>query len=325
MEENKTVETKTIKSRNDWKIFSGILAVVIIVLLVIMFYGRITGNVIGGASDKDIGASVVSFAQAQGINATLVSVDKKNGLFEVVLSMQGRDVPVYVTSDGKNLIPSLIPLTGAATSDTKTDTQPKEVPKTDKPVVEAYIFSYCPYGTQFEKALVPVYDLLKNKADINIVAIGAMHGDFEKVESYRQVCIEKLYGRDKLFSYLKSFDENADIGKCSGTDTCVNPLIAKIYTSLSIDKSKVDACMAKDAQALYDAQNAKASEKGIGGSPTFVINGVEVSVDRTPEAIKEAVCNAFTTKPSECSKSLSTTALSAGFGSSAGTSSGASC
>ena len=46
---------------------------------------------------------------------------------------------------------------------------------------------------------------------------------------------------------------------------------------------------------------------------------------RTAESIKEAVCNAFTTAPSACSQNLSTTALTAGFGGSAGTSTGASC
>lgn len=306
------------KRRNDWKIFSGILGVVIIILLVFLFYGKITGT--GSVSSTVAGQKVIDFALAQGIDAKLVKVEKKDTLYGVVLLMQGKEVPVYVTLDGKNLVPSIVPLDKdtSATDTTQTPSTPQEVPKSAKPKVEAYIFSYCPYGLQFEKALFPVYDLLKNKADINIVAIGAMHGEYEKIESYRQVCIEKLYGKDKLFKYLKAFNENAEVGNCRGTATCVDPLIAKIYTSLSIVKSNVDSCMAKDAQALYDAQGAKASSLGIGGSPTFVINGVQVQVDRTPDAIKEAVCNAFNTKPSECDKKLSTSAMSAGFGASSG-------
>ena len=209
-------------------------------------------------------------------------------------------------------------------ADSSANTQaPTDVPKTDKPKVQAFIFSYCPYGLQFEKALFPVYDLLKTKADINIVAIGAMHGEFEKTETLRQISIEKLYSRDKLFAYLKEFDSSTDIGGCSGDDTCLNKYLPAIYTKLGIDKTKVENYMKTSAPALYDAQGTEASSLGISGSPTFVINGVQVSVSRTPDAIKQAVCNAFTTAPAECSKNLSTASASAGFGASAGSTSAA--
>ncbi|VVB78976.1 Uncharacterised protein [uncultured archaeon] len=316
-------EHSTHKRRNDWKIFSAVLGVVVIILLAFILYTNLAGG--SSVSSAVAGQKVVDFAKAQGIDATLINVSKQGALYEVVLSMQGQEVPVYVTQDGQNLIPSLIPLTPKTTDNPSNPPQQQDVPKSDKPKVEAFIFSYCPYGLQFEKALIPVYDLLKTKADIGIVAIGAMHGDFEKAESYRQVCIEKLYGRDKLFKYLKSFDENSAIGSCNGEATCVDPLVAKIYTTLALDKSKIDSCIKTDAQKIYDAQGAQASKLGIGGSPTFVINGVQVQVDRTANAIKEAICNAYNTKPSECSQNLSTSAMTAGFGASAGASTGASC
>jgi hypothetical protein len=66
----------------------------------------------------------------------------------------------------------------------------------------------------------------------------------------------------------------------------------------------------------------KAKSLGIGGSPTFVINGAKVQVSRSADAIKTAICNAFINAPSECGQSLSTNAASAGFG--AGTSAAAS-
>ena len=306
--------------KNPWMIVSLVLGIVVIIFLILMLTG-VSG--FGGVGTTAAGQKVIDFATSQGLEATIVNSTDTGSFYEITISINGQAFPVYVTKDGKSMATSLIPLTAA--TDTGTDTPAADVPKTDKPKVEAFIFSYCPYGTQFEKALVPVYDLLKNKADINIVAIGAMHGEYEKVETLRQLCIEKNYGRDKLFKYLKAFDESSEIGACSGTATCVDPLIAKIYTSLSITKNTIDTCMAKDAPALYDAQSARASSLGISGSPTFVINGVQVQVDRTPESIKEAICNSFTTVPSECSQNLSTAASSAGFGASAGTSSGASC
>jgi predicted DsbA family dithiol-disulfide isomerase len=90
-------------------------------------------------------------------------------------------------------------------------------------------------------------------------------------------------------------------------------------SSLSIDSSKIDSCMTADAEALYNTDTAAAKQLGITGSPSFTINGAKVQVNRTPEAIKKAICDAFTTAPSECSQNLSSTAASAGFGAGAST------
>ena len=141
-----------------------------------------------------------------------------------------------------------------------------------------------------------------------------MHGEFEHVESLRQICIENNYGRDKLFSYLKQFDTNSSIGACSGEDNCVNPLIQNIFVNLSINKTKIDNCMAKDAEAIYQADETVASNMGISGSPTFVVNGVQVDTSRDSASILKTICSSFKTQPSECSTELSTDNPSAGFG-----------
>ena len=45
---------------------------------------------------------------------------------------------------------------------------PPVVPKSDRPKVELFVMSYCPYGLQMEKAYLPAWELLKNKADIDL-------------------------------------------------------------------------------------------------------------------------------------------------------------
>jgi len=312
-------ETKTSFSisKNPWETATFILGVIVVVLLVVAFRGGITGNVVGKTSAAEKLVDYLNTKTGGGI--TLVSSEDAGNLYKVMVSYKGDEVPVYITKDGKYFVQGVIPM---ATQDAKAET-PKNVPKSDKPKVEAFIFSYCPYGLQFEKALLPVYDLLKNKADIDIVAIGAMHGEFEKQESLRQISIEQLYGKDKLFLYLKEFNSNTNIGSCSGEDACLNKYLPAIYSKLGIDKSKVENYIKTSAEKIYEEQGAKASELGISGSPTFVINGVEVSVSRTSDAIKTAVCSAFNTSPSECSQNLSTVSPSSGFGSSSGSSSSA--
>ena len=309
------VKEKKAGNKNSWKIAAVVLGVAVVVMLVLFLNGGITGGITGKAiSEKDAADKLISYlsTRAQG-EITFVSSEDIGNLYMVTVSYMGEEIPVYVTKDGDYFVQGVIPMS-EETSSPNAETQ--EVPKSDKPKVEAFIFSYCPYGLQFEKALLPVYDLLKSKADINIVAIGAMHGEYEKQESLRQISVEQLYGKDKLFSYLKEFNSNTNVGSCNGEDSCLNKYLPAIYSKLGIDKSKVENYMKTSAEKIYEEQGAKASELGISGSPTFVINGVEVQVARTADAVKIAVCSAFNTQPSECSQSLSTASPSPGFGAS---------
>lgn len=300
---------------NIWMTVSVVLAIILVAVLIMN----------NGVSKSTAGQKIIDFAKAQGIDATLIKVESQDSLYKVTISIDGQEGAVYITKDGKYFTQSAVSLASTKASSDSSSGTAAEVPKSNKPVVEAFIFSYCPYGLQFEKALVPVYNLLKNKADINVVAIGAMHGEFEKVESFRQLCVQKLYGKDKLIAYLEKFDINTDIGNCNGDAVCLKPLLNQIYSLIGIDSVKVDSCMTADAEKLYNVDMARAAELGVSGSPTFVINGVQVSVGRNPEAIKQAICDAFTTAPSECSQTLSSDAATAGFGGGTGTSTGASC
>jgi hypothetical protein len=49
--------------------------------------------------------------------------------------------------------------------------------KREKPDVDVFVMSYCPFGTQIEKGLLPVWDLLGDKINLNIRFVDyAMHG-----------------------------------------------------------------------------------------------------------------------------------------------------
>lgn len=304
--------------KNPWIISTIALGLIVVVFLVVNFTGM-TGKVI--SEDKAVENTIGLIKQAYGVSLEYVSAQEEDGLYAINCLLDGNPLVIKTTKDF-----SFILLPGDKwvrvsdlqekidlTQQTQQQAQ-QNVPKSDKPVADAFIFSYCPYGLQFEKALFSVYDLLKNKVDFNIVAIGAMHGEFEKTETLRQISIEKLYNKDKLFAYLKEFDNNADIGECNGDDTCLNKYLPAIYSKLGIDKTKVENYIKTNAEAIYNEQGKEASSLGISGSPTFVINGVQVQVGRNAEAIKGAICDAFNTVPDECSQTLSTTGASAGFG-----------
>jgi len=203
------------------------------------------------------------------------------------------------------------------------EVQTPVVAKSDRPKVELFVMSYCPFGLQMEKAYLPAWDLLKNKADISVKFVSyAMHGEKELTENTRQYCIGKD-SQDKLISYLKCFVGEDNSAKC--------------LASVGLTDAKLAACTnATDKQfkitenfndkstwlsgryPVYNVQADLNQTYGVQGSPTLVINGAEANVGRTPEAVKQAICAAFNNPPAECQKTLSNSAYSAGFGLTAG-------
>ena len=76
---------------------------------------------------------------------------------------------------------------------------------------------------------------------------------------------------------------------------------------------------------LFNVEADLNEKYGIRGSPTFVVNDKVVSINRSPEAIKEAICSAFNNPPEECNQRLSGNVTSPGFGGGVGSSSGGQC
>jgi hypothetical protein len=248
-------------------------------------------------------------------------------VYKINFLYQNTTVPIFVTRDGKYAGSlSLLPDDKNQTQSQNQTNQPAaEVPKSDKPTVELYVFTYCPYGLQMEKAMIPVANLFKNKIDFKIRQIGAMHGEFEKVEAERQLCIEKNYPT-KFLQYVSAFALDSSIGSCSGDATCLASKLTALYSKFGIDGKKIYSCMASEGESLYQAEVDNSGQKGVSGSPTVLINGVDAQLTRNADAIKSAICSAFNTAPTECSQQLSTASPSPGFGEqTSGSSSAASC
>jgi len=204
------------------------------------------------------------------------------------------------------------------------------VTKSDRPVVELFVMSHCPYGLQMEKALLPAWTLLSNKADISVKFVYyAMHGQKELEEQTRQYCIEKEQA-GKFIAYLGCFAKAGDSASC--------------LAQTKVDQSKMTACVGKTDKEfgimakfndqstwlsgqfpLFPIYNDLNERYGVQGSPTLVINGAQVESGRSPEAVKQAICASFNNPPSECGTALSTQAAGAGFGDTAGTDASAGC
>jgi hypothetical protein len=310
--------------KNPWMLSTLVCGALVLLLLISTFFGGLTGNSI---SSNAAGQKLVDFYKSMGVTEiTLKSVEEVSGIYQVNIDYQGQTIPLYITKDGKNVITSLNP------TETEETTETTEIQKSDKPSIELYVFTYCPYGTQMEKAVIPAVKLLGDAIDFKIRQIGAMHdpsgctGDacYESTEAKRQLCIEKLYP-SKFLDYVLKFAESSEIGACNGDAACLTPKLAALYETLGIDKTKVNTCMKNEGESMYNAEVSNAESKGVSGSPTMIINGVTAQSERNSEAVKGVICSAFNTAPSTCSTALSTTAASAGFGSGSGSSTSASC
>lgn len=198
-------------------------------------------------------------------------------------------------------------------------TVPPSITKSDKPEVELFVMSYCPYGLQMEKAYLPAWELLKDEANISLKFVSyIMHGKKEIDENTRQYCIGQE-SEDKLIDYLKCFVAEDNYTKClkevnltdSKLASCVNSTDGKYKITAQYNDNST---WLSGRYPIYGVHGDLNERYGVQGSPTVVINGNQVNVNRTPEAVKQAICAAFNNPPEECKKVLSNSSYSAGFG-----------
>jgi len=266
----------------------------------------------------------------EGFTASLVSVAEENGVYKFHLKVGENEFDSYVTKDGKLLFVNP-PIDLEEKPISQAENEAKEVSKRDIPDIKLFVMSYCPFGLQAQKMFLPVYDLLKGKAEMGVYFVNyIMHGKEEIDENLRQHCIQEEQ-KEKYYNYLACFVQDGDFEKC--------------LIEAEINKTKLAACISStDSQhsitELYNNQNTwlngqyprfdvqtDLNEKyGVRGSPTIVINDTVVNIiTRSPEEFKKIICQAFIAEPEECSQILSKDIPSAGFGGGTASSSGGGC
>jgi len=186
---------------------------------------------------------------------------------------------------------------------------PPTVTKTATPEADLFIMSHCPYGLQMQKAFLQVQELLGSKANMQVKWVDyAMHGYSEVQDNVYEYCIQKDQP-DTFVAYEKCFVEKLDYKTCAaqaGVDTAkVASCYAATDKEFGIQASWDDkSSWLSGRYPQFNIDKALNQQYGVQGSPTFVLNGQKVSVARSAEAVKEAVCNAFTSPPAACNTAL---------------------
>ena len=193
------------------------------------------------------------------------------------------------------------------------DLEKQEVPK-----VELFVMSHCPYGTQIEKGILPVVETLGDKIDFELKFCDyAMHSEVELREQLTQYCIQEEQN-DKFIAYLTCFLGEGDSESCltetsidtDALDTCV----ANTDDEYKVMENFADQSTWKGSFPTFNIFKEEVDEYGVGGSPTFVLNEVNVPTGRSAAALLTAICQGFTDKPDECNAELSTANPAPGFG-----------
>ncbi|MCF7845849.1 MAG: hypothetical protein K9L85_01295 [Candidatus Peribacteraceae bacterium] len=269
-----------------------------------------------------------------GLSAKVLNIEEESGLWNLDVELSdGRKVKSLMSLDGKIFVPEAIYIEEveaavAAEQEALENAQQEtlaSIPKTEKPVVELFVMSYCPFGTQAEKAMIPALEALGDSIDFQLKFVNyAMHYDQEIDENMRQYAISQDYP-EKLLPYLKEFLTAGDsvaslvaVG-LSEDDLAATMAAADEQYQVAENLNNQDLWL-KDAAGnsqypLFNINNEDNLKYGVEGSPTIVINGQPIEkVQRTPAVMLETICAGFENAPKSCSTELSTATTSSGFG-----------
>jgi hypothetical protein len=122
-------ETLIIKKDFLLKIIIAVLAVLFVTSLFTGGFG-ISGNTING---DDAGTEVVAYLNSlTGGGVEYVDYQDLGNLYEITVSYQDQDVPIYVTKDGNYLAQGVVPITEELANNTEDLNTPiEETPETN--------------------------------------------------------------------------------------------------------------------------------------------------------------------------------------------------
>ena len=176
-----------------------------------------------------------------------------------------------------------------------------------KPQVDYFVMAFCPYGNIAEDLLYKNFELFGNKVKFvpryivsttNGINFSSLHGPQELHEDVRELCVYHLYNSSVFWNFVEGVNKECNP---QNADTCW----LKVANSTGVNPSLIEKCYKANFTTYLNKEFKLTEEMGVTGSPTLFINGMRYGGDRTSEAYKQAICNAFKVKPSECNTSLS--------------------
>ena len=182
----------------------------------------------------------------------------------------------------------------------------KDLKKSDKPSLTAFVVANCPYGLQTQRVFKKVLEEAPEMASqLKVKYIGAiengkitsMHGDEEAKENLRQICIRDEQS-DLYWPYVNCYMKE---GK---TDACLE--------EVGVDTATMTACTedSKRGNAFAQKDFDLANKFKVSGSPTLLLNDSQIVSEfdfggRVPNSIKTLVCGGSKTPGEVCASEIS--------------------
>ena len=264
------------------------------------------------------------FEGKEGLEVTNIERQGEIYQFQLKPPDQERTFNSYISKDGRFVFPE-----GYKTEEVRTEvlgtksqensSEEEGITKSDRPQIELFVMSFCPYGTQAEKGLLPVVKLLKNKIDFHLRFVDyAMHGKEELDEQLKEYCLIQKEP-EKLFEYLECFLKSENKGEVcldeiQANRNQLNTCIRETDEEFKITANYNDKSTWKGQYPLFSIHKDLNEKYGVGGSPALVINGKEAQSSRNPAAYLKTICSYFEKQPAECEEKLSETTPQPGFG-----------
>jgi len=305
------------------KITPIILVVILIIIGFISFFPSIKKTVSKEKATTITEDFVNAYLMEPGSKASVINIEEEYGLYKMEIDILTSTVESYLSKDGKLFFPQALDIEEISSDETaagNTNAAPlaEVTNKTDKPVVELFVMSHCPYGTQMEKGILPVVKTLGDSIDFQLKFNSyAMHGEKEIVEQMNQHCI--MEEQPEVFvDYLECFLVAGDSAPCLTSAkvnttkliSCYDDLEAE-YNIISDFENNVGYQGNYPGFSIYEEDN---TQYGVGGSPTLVINGQTISASRDSASLLYTICSAFNTQPDACFETLPSLAPAPGFG-----------
>lgn len=266
-------------------------------------------DLVSGKNTEKIAQKTIDYINTQlgeGMQAELQEVSEAHGVYEVKFTIQDQETMAYTTKDGSLIFPSAIDTTATSTQPEREESAQAEIPKTEKPEVELFVMSFCPYGNRAENTIKPVYELLGDKVDWKIHYIvseqggniQSLHGQIEVDQDARELCVLKNQGLASWFDFATYVNQN-----CGSKGECWEDGAKEV----GLDLTTITSCADNQGTEMLTEEAAISKEKGASGSPTLLINGVKsraVYQYGNSEAYKKEICSGFEAPPEECNETL---------------------
>lgn len=284
----------------------------------------IEGGTINSQEAAEIAESFINkYLMIDGSRVSVSFYGVAYDMYHLKVSIEGQlPVDSYITKDGKLFFPQHLDIAEIEqiASGQETGFQEAEVPKTDKPIVELFVMTYCPFSTQIQKGLLPVLDEIGDDIYFQQLYVDyAMQGKKELDENLLQYCIEEEEGTEQLMNYLECFlaaenqSENC-FNQVVNNPANINNCVEEVDQEFNVSKNYQEEINWRGNFPGFEVNQDKVFQYGVSGAPALVINGVEVPANRDAASLLNQICDAFSEKPDVCNVELSNITPTPGFG-----------